>query len=107
MNDIDWSSLILDKNEAATRGVQIKYMLGIKDKTPITAEHLKYLKENIILFMDMERMFMDMNNTMKEFLDSITDFDKAAAWLSKNAYSLGAAMNLLGIIKHPRGAKGF
>lgn len=47
-----------------------------------------------------------MDNNMQAFLNSITDFENAAKWLSKNAYSLGGAVNLLGIIKHPSGKKG-
>lgn len=40
MEDLNWSTLNLDKNEASTRGVQIKYMLKIKDGEPISVEQL-------------------------------------------------------------------
>ena len=99
MEDIIWSNLKLSKHEAAAKGTQIKYKLGIKDGSSITVEQLKRLKQ------DLNRL-TDQNYNLPEFLESITDFDEAASWLSRNAYSRGAAMNLLGIIKHPKGMKG-
>ena len=99
MEDLNWSTLNLDKNEASTRGVQIKYMLKIKDGEPISVEQLNYVKDNIVRLKGEDK-------EMQVFLDSITDFETAADWLSKHAYSLYAAMNLLGIIKHPSGKRG-
>lgn len=100
MDVITWSNLKLNKNEASSKGALIKYKLGIKDGAPITVEHLKCLKQDFV-------GLTDLNSNLQEFLESITDFDEAASWLSRNAYSRGAAMNLLGIIKHPKGKKGF
>lgn len=100
IEDIKWSNLSLDPDEAAARGTQIKSMLGIKDNTPITPEQLRYMKDNYV-------RLTGNDNFMQAFLNSIQDFDEAARWLSKHSYSLGGAMNLLGIIKHPRGRKGF
>lgn len=99
LEDINWSNLNLDKDEAAARGTQIKSMLGIKDNSPITAEQLKYMKDNFV-------RLTGMDNNMQVFLNSITDFDSAAGWLSKNSFSLGGAMNLLGILKRPSKKKG-
>ena len=100
MEDIKWTKLNLDKTEAKAKGTQIKYMLGIKDGKPITVQQLKYLKDNLV-------NFKSIDGNMQAFLNSITDFDSAASWLSRNSYSLSAAINLLGIIKLPRGCKGF
>ena len=97
MEVITWSNLELNENDAAAKGTLIKYKLGIKDGAPISVEQLKCLKEDSILGQD---------HSLLVFLESITDFDEAASWLSRNAYSRGAAMNLLGIIKHPNGKKG-
>jgi len=87
----------LNENDAAAKGTLIKYKLGIKDGAPISVEQLKYLKEDSAICQD---------HCLLEFQESITDFDEAASWLSRNAYSRSAAMNLLGIIKHPNGKKG-
>ena len=100
MNEnISWSSLNIDINEAATRGCQIKDLLKIQDGTPITAGQLMNLKDHL------ERISKQYNG-MQAFLNSITDFEGAAIWLSRNSYSLSAGRNLLGIIKHPKGKKG-
>lgn len=101
LEDIKWSCLDLDKDEAAARGTQIKSMLGIKDNTPITADQLKYMQDNLV-------RLTGMDNAMQAFLNSITDYEEAAVWLSKNSYSLGGALNLLnyGFLKHPKGWKG-
>ena len=98
MEDLNWTTLNLDKNEASTRDVEIKYMLGIKDGMPITVEHLNYVKENVVRLTGEDK-------DMQGFLDSITDFEAAADWLSRHSYSLGVA-RLLGIIKDPSGKKG-
>lgn len=90
---------MLNKHEAATKGTLIKYKLGIKDGSPITVEQLICMKKEFI-------GLTDQDHNLQEFLESITDFDEAASWLSRNAYTRGAAMNLLGIIKHPKGKKG-
>ena len=97
MEDINWSQLHLDKKEAAARGTQIKRLLGVKDGEPITAEQLK----NCVAYTNQD-------STLLTFLNAITDFDSAAEWLSKNAYSFTAAINLLDydFLKHPRGWKG-
>lgn len=102
MKEITWSNINLNKGEAAARGTQIKKILGIKDNSPILAEQLKHMKDNFA-----ESAVQD--NTLQAFLDSITDFEDAAEWLSKNAYSLGVVLNLLNydFLKHPFGAKGF
>ena len=89
----------MTKKEAATRGVQIRDVLGVKDETPITCEQLKFLKES-------DTMLTESNEDLKCFLDSITDFERASDWLNRNSYSLCAARNLLGIIKHPSGKRG-
>ena len=97
MEVITWSNLELNENDAAAKGTLIKYKLGIKDGAPISVEQLKYLKEDSARCQD---------HCLLEFLESITDFDEAASWLRRNAYSRGAAMNLLGIIKLPNRKKG-
>jgi hypothetical protein len=99
LEDIDWSNLSLDKDEAAARGTQLKSMLGIKDSTPITSKQLQYLIDNFV-------RLTGMDNNMHAFLNSITDVESAAKWLSKNAYSLGGALNLLGILKTKSGKRG-
>ncbi len=100
MKEITWSNNNLKKGEAAARGTQIKRILGIKDNSPILAEQLKYMKDNCA-----ERTGQD--NDLQAFLDSITDFEDAAEWLSRNAYSRSAAFNLLGILKYPHSGYGF
>lgn len=100
MENFNWTTLNLNKHEASTRGVQIKYILRIKDGEPITVEQLKCLKQ------DLNRL-TDQDHNLQEFLESITDFDEAASWLSSNAYSRSAAFNLLGILKYPHGGYGF
>ena len=97
--NIDWSSLNISRDEAARRGAQIRYMLGIKDDVPIAAEQLKYMRDD-------EEKLATQDDNIQAFLNSITDFDAAADWLSRNSYSINAAMTLLGIIKHPRGWRG-
>ena len=101
IEDIDWSALNLKKDEAAARGTQIKSMLGIKDNTPVTAKQLEYMKDNFV-------RLTGMDNAMQAFLNSITDMESAAKWISKNSYSKGGALNLLGydFLKHPKGWKG-
>lgn len=98
MVNFNWSSLNISRDEAAARGSQIKSMLGVDDATPITTEQLKFVKDNA------EKLVVQYDN-MQDFLDSITDFDAAADWLSKHAYPLGGAL-LLGIVKHPKGWRG-
>jgi len=100
MEDISWSKLKLNKHEAAAKGTHIKYKLGIKDGSPITVEQIKRLKQDL-------NGLTDPDYNLPEFLESITDFDEAASWLSSNAYSRSAAFNLLGILKYPKGMKGF
>ena len=99
MEKFYWSKLILNKNEAATKSTLIKYILGIKDSSSITVEQLKCLTQEVI-------DGTDQNYDLKVFLESITDFEEAASWLSKNAYSFDMSRNLLGIIKHPKGKRG-
>ena len=98
---MNWLNLDIDKGEAAARGAQIKNILGIKDDGTITCEQLKYVKENCDYLTEEE-------NGLQTFMDSITDFDSAADWLSRNAYSLGSALNLLDydFLKLPHGIKG-
>ncbi len=84
MEDINWSQLNLDKKEAAARGTQIKRLLGVKDGEPITAEQLKDCVAHT-----------NQDSSLLTFLNAITDFDGAAEWLNKNAYSFTAAINLL------------
>ena len=100
--EISWSNIEIHPGEAAARGTQIKSVLGIKDSTPITGEQLKYMKDNFV-------RLTNIDNNMQAFLDSITDFDSAADWLSRNAYSKGGALNLLkyDFLKHSIGGKGF
>ena len=100
MEDLNWTTLNLNKNGASKRGAQIKYMLRIKDGEHITVEQLNYLKDNIVRPAGEDK-------DMQVFLDSITDFEVATDWLCKHSYSLGAAMNLLGIIRNPNGMMGF
>ena len=97
MEVITWSKLKLNKHETAAKGTLIKYKLGIKDGAPISVEQLKCLKEDSTIGQD---------HSLLDFLESITDFDEAASWLSRNAYSRGVAMNLLGNIKLPNRKKG-
>lgn len=101
MEKIEWSNLKIKKDEAAARGTQIKRMLGIKDNTPVTAEQLRYMKDNFA-------RHTGMDNKLQLFLDSITDFEKAADWLSRNSFALGVALNLLDydFLKLPKGIKG-
>ena len=82
METINWSNLKLKEDEAATRETQIKSMLGIIDDTPITGEQLKYMKDNFV-------RLTGMDNNMQLFLNSITDFDEAAGWLSSNSFAEG------------------
>ena len=102
MEEINWLNINMKKGEAAARGTQIKRILGIKENSPISAEQLKYMKDNFA-----ERTGQD--NSLHAFLESITDFEDAAEWLSKNAYSLRASLNLLNydFLKHPWGGMGF
>ena len=102
MEEITWSNIKLNKEEAAARGTQIKRILFIKDNSPISAEQLKYMKENFAEYKGQDK-------TLQTFLDSITDFEDAAEWLSRSAYSIGAALNLLNydFLKHPFGGYGF
>lgn len=65
--------------EQLARGTQIKDFFGIKDGQPITAAMLKYAKKYY-------QAQTGMYNNMKEFFDSITNYDKAAQWLS---YAMG------------------
>lgn len=99
MVNFNWSNLNIKQDEAAGRGAQIRYMLGIKDDAPITAEQLMCMKDNA-------EKLVGQDDNVQAFLNSITDFDAAADWLSRNSYSIGAAMTLLGIIKHPKGWMG-
>lgn len=101
MKEITWSNSKLNKGKAAARGTQIKKILGIKDNSPILAEQLKYMRDNFA-----ERIGQD--NSLQAFLESITDFEDAAEWLSRSAYSIGVALNLLDydFLKHPHGAYG-
>ena len=102
MKEITWSNSKLNKGKAAARGTQIKKILGIKDNSPILAEQLKYMRDNFA-----ERIGQD--NSLQAFLESITDFEDAAEWLSRSAYSIGVALNLLDydFLKHPFGGFGF
>ena len=101
MENLDWSKQHLDKGEAAARGAQIKYLLGVKDGCPITSEQLKYAKNNCERFSELDR-------GLQTFLYFIIDFDAAADWLSINSYSLECALNLLDydFLKHPHGIMG-
>ena len=78
----------------------IKYKLGINDGASITVEQLKCLKQDL-------NGLTDQDHNLQKFLESITDFEEAASWLSSNAYSRSAAFNLLGILKYPKGMMGF
>jgi hypothetical protein len=100
--DITWSNIDLNPGEAAARGTQIKIMLGLKDGSPITPEQLKYVKDNYL-------RLTGADNNLQAFLDSITDFYSAAGWLSRESYSITAALNLLDFdfLKHPFGIMGF
>ena len=99
--DLTWSNIGLNPEEAAARGTQIKIILGLKDGSPITPEQLKYVKDNYV-------RLTKADNNLQAFLDSITDFDSAAGWLSRKSYSITAALNLLDFdfLKHPLGFKG-
>ena len=101
METITWSNINIKEDEAAARGTQIKRILGIEDNSPFTAEQLIYIKSNIA-------RFTEIDNSLRTFMDTIIDFEEAAAWLSKNAYSQKAAMTLLDydFLKKPRGLKG-
>ena len=99
MVNFNWSSLNISRDEAAARGAQIRYMLGIKDDVPITAEQLTCMRDD-------EEKLAGQGDDIQAFLNSITDFDAAADWLSSNSYSINAAMTLLGIIKPPSGKRG-
>ena len=102
MEIINWSKLNLDEDEAAARGTQIKMLLGVKDSTPITAKQLEYVKDNYV-------RLTGQDNNQQRFLDSITDLELAANWLSKNSFALGGARNLLkyDFLKSSSGWKGF
>ena len=102
MEEITWSNINMKKGEAAARGTQIKRLLGIKDKSSISAEQLKNMKDNFTELIGEDK-------TLQFFLDSITDYKDAAEWLSIHAFSLSACLNLLNydFLKHPWGAKGF
>ena len=55
MEDINWSNLRLNKDEAAARGTHIKSMLGIKDNIPITSEQLKFINDNFANLTGMDK----------------------------------------------------
>lgn len=116
MDSIDWTNLNLDKDEAAKRGTEIKLLLGIKDNGAISSEQLKFLKDNYQKFneydnkqpkllKDNNHNFYEYDNKIQVFLNSITDFEHAALWLSRYSYSLNAALTLLGFIKY-KGKRG-
>ena len=70
-------------DELAQRGVQIKNYFGLTSPNQeITPSMLKYAYKNYI-------KDTGIDNDMIEFFSSISDFDKAAKWLSKNSYEEG------------------
>lgn len=65
--------------EIAARGSQIKDYFGLtNDNQKVTPEMLEYAKRHYI-----EDYGVD--NNMKEFFESIKDYEKAARWISENA----------------------
>ena len=93
MDKIDWINVetidILNPDVVAAKGSMIKYLLGINDNSPITAEQLIYLKENFV-------RLTGVDNYLQSFFNSITDFDKAAKWISKYSCQTGEQNTLLG-----------
>ena len=70
-------------DELATRGTQIKNYFGLTSPDQeITPSMLKYAYKNYI-------KDTGINNNMMEFFNSITDFDKAAKWLTENSFEKG------------------
>lgn len=70
-------------DELAARGTQIKNYFGLTSPDQeITPSMLKYAYKNYI-------KDTGINNNMIEFFNSITDFDKAAKWLSENSFEKG------------------
>lgn len=65
-------------DELAARGTQLKNMFGLVNK-PLTGAHLRYAESQY--FKDPSNI----NNNMLQFFNLITDYDKAAKWLQKNA----------------------
>ena len=100
MESISWSNIRLSEDEASARGTQIKRLLRINDDDSISAEQLEYLKKSNI---------PEIDDTLLTFLNTITDFDSAAKWLSDNSFPLVAALTLLDydFLKDPHGKKGF
>lgn len=73
-------------NELAARGTQLKNYFGISDNSPITGDMLKYAAKNYV-------KDTGLNNNMNQMFRSITDWDKAAEWLSKYSYKNGGKLN--------------
>lgn len=70
-------------DELAQRGLQIKNYFGLTSPDQeITPSMLKYAYKNYI-------KDTGIDNDMIEFFSSISDFDKATKWLSKNSYEEG------------------
>ena len=60
----------------------MKNYFGITDNTPLTGDMLKYAANNYV-------RDTGLNNNMNQFFRSITDWDKAARWLSSYSYKKG------------------
>lgn len=70
-------------SELAARGTQLKNYFGLYDDSQkITGDMLRYAAKNYV-------KDTGINNNMKSFFSYITDFDKAADWLSKVATVYG------------------
>jgi hypothetical protein len=74
-------------DEYSARGSQILDYFGITDKKkqPLTGDMLRYAADHYVTDTGVD-------NYMTEFFNSITDFDKAAKWLNKNATMIAGAV---------------
>ena len=72
-------------DESLVRGTQLKNYFGITDNSPITADMLKYAAKNYV-------KDTGMNNNMNQFFHTITDWDKAAKYLSNFSYKKGGKL---------------
>lgn len=73
-------------DELAQRGLQIKNYFGLTNSNQeVTPSMLKYAYKNYI-------KDTGIDNDMMEFFSSITDFNKAAKWITENSYENGGKL---------------
>lgn len=77
--------------ELNARGTQIKNYFGLKEREPLTAEHLKYAKNHMT-------KDLGYDNNMTEFFESIKDYKKAAKWLNEHSPAIGGITTGIGVL---------